>query len=180
MSRSKKGPGARRPIRTVEADKGVGMTEVEARSFLVQSKSVVKLGTLDASGDPNIHPVWYYFEPKDNSLYAFVAKNSNKHRNMGRRTRVYFDVDDDRWPYKGVRGKGEARELAVGAESLKIVEKILARYIKKEHPMSAQFLDSHRKGSYVVVKIAPRYFSTWDYGKMPTSQLRAGLGQPAS
>jgi nitroimidazol reductase NimA-like FMN-containing flavoprotein (pyridoxamine 5'-phosphate oxidase superfamily) len=151
------------------------MTEGEAKKFLAESKSVVKLGTVDASGDPNVHPVWYYFEPKEPALYAFVGKNTKKARNIEKRRRLYFDVDDDRWPYKGVRGKGEAKELAGGDRTLLIVEKILARYIRRDHPMFGQFLDSARKGSYVVVKITPRYFSTWDYGKMPPGLLRAGL-----
>jgi hypothetical protein len=79
------------------------------------------------------------------------------------------------WPYQGVRGKGEAKELAGGKETLAIAEKILARYIKKGHPMFASFIESVRKGSYVVVEITPSYFSTWDYGKMPSDALRAGL-----
>jgi nitroimidazol reductase NimA-like FMN-containing flavoprotein (pyridoxamine 5'-phosphate oxidase superfamily) len=151
------------------------MTEAEAKKFLAESRSVVKLGTIDVAGDPNVHPVWYYFELKGPWLYAFVGKNTRKARNIEKRRRLYFLVDQDRWPYKGVRGKGEARELAGGAKTMEIVEKILARYIKKDHPMFVQFLDSARKGSYVVVKITPSYFSTWDYGKMPPNLLRAGL-----
>ncbi len=151
------------------------MTEAEAKEFLTESRSVIKLGTIDDSGDPNIHPVWYYFEPKGQRLYAFVAKNSKKARNIKRRRRIYFDVDHDKWPYKGVRGKGEANELAGEKETLAIVEKILTRYIKKDHPMFANFIESARKGSYVIVEITPSYFSTWDYGKMPFTALRAGL-----
>jgi nitroimidazol reductase NimA-like FMN-containing flavoprotein (pyridoxamine 5'-phosphate oxidase superfamily) len=150
------------------------MTDAEAQEFLTESRSVIRLGTIDDSGDPNIHPVWYYFEPRGQKLYAFVAKNSKKARNIGKRRRIYFDVDQDRWPYKGVRGKGEVSELAE-AETLAIVEKILARYIKKGHPMFASFIDSVRKGSYIVVEITPSYFSTWDYGKMPSTALGAGL-----
>ncbi|HEV2225425.1 MAG TPA: pyridoxamine 5'-phosphate oxidase family protein [Nitrososphaerales archaeon] len=151
------------------------MTEAEAKRFLVESKSVVKLGTIDASGDPNVHPVWYYFDAEGLGIYAFVATNSKKARNIERRRRIYFDVDDDKWPYKGVRGKGDARELAGMAQTLAVAEKILARYIKKGHPVFAQFLDSVKKGSYVVVKITPKYFSAWDYGKMPPRLLTAGL-----
>lgn len=151
------------------------MTDAEAEEFLTESRSVIKLGTIDDSGDPNIHPVWYCFEPKGQKLYAFVAKNSKKARNIQKRRRIYFDVDSDKWPYKGVRGKGDANELAEGKETLAIVEKILTRYIKKDHPMFASFIDSFRKRSYVVVEINPSYFSTWDYGKMPPTALGAGL-----
>ncbi len=164
-----------RPLRMYEADRGAGMTFTEAGKFLTKSRSVIRLGTVDDSGDANIHPVWYYYAPKRQKLYAFVGKKTRKARNIEKRHGVYFEVDDDRWPYKGVRGKGEARELAEGREMLAIAAKILVRYVRKGHPMFASFIDSARKGSYVVVEITPSYFSTWDYGKMPPGALRAGL-----
>lgn len=168
---------SRRSIRVFEADEGVGMTELEAKKFLTESRSVVKLGTVDSSGDPNVHPVWYYFDPAGCVIYALVGKNTKKARNIDRRNRIYFDVDDDEFPYKGVRGKGIAKAMGRGPETLAVVKKILGRYIKKEHPMYAYFLDSTSKGLYVVFKITPRYFSTWDYGKMPPSQLTAGVNK---
>ncbi|MDE1858706.1 MAG: pyridoxamine 5'-phosphate oxidase family protein [Thaumarchaeota archaeon] len=167
--------GAGRTIRTYEADKGVGMSEAEAKRFLAESRSVIKLGTVDSSGEPNVHPVWYCFEPEGSVIYAFVGKPSRKAANIEKTRMVYFLVDQDRWPYIGVRGKGGARELTGGPEAMAIVEKILARYVKKDHPMFAQFLGNAKKGEYVVVEITPRYFSTWDYGKMPPSLLAAGL-----
>ena len=151
------------------------MTEAEAIRFLSNSKSVVKLGTIDATGDPNVHPVWYYFNPKRLELYAFVGANTRKDRNIKERGRVYFLVDQDRWPYKGVRGKGKATELVIGTATIALAEKILARYLKKDHPMFAHFVESVKKGSYTIVRISPRYLSTWDYGKMAPQQLLAGL-----
>lgn len=167
--------GAGRHIRVYEADQGVGMTEAEALSFLKGSRSVVKLGTVDAAGDPNVHPVWYCFDSKGPAIYAFVGNGSKKSRNMKKSSSVYFLVDQDRWPYRGVRGKGVARELAAGARTMAIAERILSRYIRKDHPMFAQFVTSVKKRTYVVVEVRPRYFSTWDYGKMPASALSAGL-----
>lgn len=165
-----------RAIRVFAAGEGVGMTMAEAKRFLAESRSVIKLGTVDASGDPNVHPVWYCFEPKGFGLYAMVGTYTKKLKNIEERKRLYFLVDDDRWPYKGVRGKGEARVLPKGQEALAKVEKIVTRYIKKDHPLFEQYHGGVRRGSYVVVRIMPRYISTWDYGKMDRSLLRAGLG----
>jgi hypothetical protein len=64
--------------------------------------------------------------------------------------------------------------LPRGPEATAIVEKIVTRYIEKGHPLFQQYYGGVEKGSYVVVKIAPRYLSTWDYGKMPRSVLGAG------
>jgi hypothetical protein len=46
-------------IRTFGAEEGVGMTKSEARKFLAESRFVLKLGTIDAKGDPYVHLVWY-------------------------------------------------------------------------------------------------------------------------
>lgn len=164
-----------RSIRVYEADEGMGMTEAEAKRFLAASRSVIKLGTVDASGEPNVHPVWYCFEPKGLGLYAFVGASTKKARNIKKSGMVYFLVDRDTWPYKGVRGKGTAEVVTGGTKTMEIVEKILGRYIKKDHPLHTYFVDSVKAGRYVVVKITPRYLSTWDYGKMPPSSLEAGL-----
>ena len=165
--------GTKRKVRIIAAN-GAGMTGAEAERFLAESRSVIKLGTVDASGDPMVHPVWYCFEP-GRGLYAMVGSGTRKLANIEKRRRLYFLVDDDRWPYRGVRGKGEATVLPKGPEAMAIVEKIVARYIKKDHPLFQQYYGGVENGSYVVVRIAPRYLSTWDYGKMPRSVLSAGL-----
>jgi nitroimidazol reductase NimA-like FMN-containing flavoprotein (pyridoxamine 5'-phosphate oxidase superfamily) len=175
VRKSAAGRGKARPIKVVGADEGMGMTESQAKRFLAESRSVIKLGTMDASGEPNVHPVWYCFEPRDLGLYALVGSSTKKLENIRRTGMVYFLVDQDFWPYRGVRGKGKAEVLPVGEEAVAIVDRMLARYIKKDHPMHAYFTDSTREGRYVVVKIIPRYFSTWDYGRMDRASLSAGL-----
>jgi nitroimidazol reductase NimA-like FMN-containing flavoprotein (pyridoxamine 5'-phosphate oxidase superfamily) len=54
------------------------MTYAEAEEFLAESRSVIRIGTVDDSGDPNIHPVWYFFEPKGRKLYAFVGRTPRR------------------------------------------------------------------------------------------------------
>jgi len=34
-----------------------------------------------------------------------------------------------------------------------------------EHAMAQGLLDLHKKGQHVVLKISPKYYSTWDYSK---------------
>jgi nitroimidazol reductase NimA-like FMN-containing flavoprotein (pyridoxamine 5'-phosphate oxidase superfamily) len=163
-------------IRTFGAEEGVGMTESEAMRFLDESRLVAKLGTADAKGDPYVHPVWYFFKPSVSKLYVFVEKNSKKHRNIKRRHRVYFDVDDAVWPYKGVRGKGLARVITGKKKTVTLVEKILTKYVRsRDHPIVSSHLDGAKKGVYVVIEITPAYFSTWDYGKIPPKYRDAAL-----
>ena len=163
-------------IKTFGAEEGVGMTESEARRFLAESRLVVKLGTVDAKGDPYVHPVWYYFEPRVSKLYVFVDKHSKKLRNIKKRHRVYFDVYDVVWPYKGVRGKGIAREVTGKKKTITLLDKILTKYIKsRDHPIFSGHLDGAKKGVYSVIEISPIYFSTWDYSKIESKYRDAAL-----
>ena len=165
------------PIRLFEAEKGIGMTMSEVESFLLECNSNLLLGTVDAAGDPNIHPVWYHYEPRRQRLYIFTGKSSSKARNIDRKPEVYFDVDDDRWPYKGVRGKGRAKVVGGKERALALSKKILTRYVKKDHPLAFAFLDSVEKGESVVIEITPAFFSTWDYRKLPPHLRRDDLRQ---
>ena len=179
MSGKREAPKSERKakgIRTFGVEEGIGMTESEARKFLVESRFVAKLGTVDHNGDPNIHPVWYLFDPKSSKLYVFTEKTMRKFRNIKRKHRIYFDVDDVVWPYRGVKGKGIARAVRGEKDTVMLVDKILTKYIKKRnHPIFSGHLDGARKGEYVVIEITPMYFSTWDYGKLPLQYRVAAL-----
>ena len=157
-------------MKNFEGEKGIGMSEREARRFLVRSRSTLILGTTDADGSPMIHPVWYYFDAAKTRLYFYTEPALKKAANIQRRNQVYFDVDSDRWPYKGVKGRGVARVVS-REEASPLASKILARYVKKGQPMTRSVLAKVRAGGYVVFEITPAYFTSWDYGKL-ISQAR--------
>jgi len=153
-------------MKMFEAEKGIGMSERKAREFLKQSRSTLLLGTTDDDGTPMIHPVWYYFDSVKTRLYFYTEPALKKATNIKERSQVYFDVDSDRWPYKGVKGKGRARMITVKREALSLAAKILARYVRKGQPMTKSVLEKVDRGGYVVFEIAPAYFTSWDYGKL--------------
>jgi nitroimidazol reductase NimA-like FMN-containing flavoprotein (pyridoxamine 5'-phosphate oxidase superfamily) len=147
------------------------MSEREVRRFLTQSRSTLVLGTTDADGSPMIHPVWYYFDNTKTKLYFYTGPALKKATNIKERSAVYFDVDSDRWPYKGVKGKGRARLVSAKGEALSVASKILARYVRKGQPLIKSALEKVKTGGYVVFEISPAYFTSWDYGRL-TSQER--------
>ena len=145
-----------------------GMSQPEIDEFLANSKILLRLGTVDLKGDPMIHPVWYHY--MNGKLYLMTYKNSLKVRNMNRKNAVYFSVDTEATPTKpnrGVKGKGTAAIVHDAGESLSISEKIVTKYLgNADSGLGKGMMDEVRKGSEVLVEISPRYFSTWDYGKM--------------
>jgi nitroimidazol reductase NimA-like FMN-containing flavoprotein (pyridoxamine 5'-phosphate oxidase superfamily) len=81
--------------RVIAAERGIGMTGSEVGKFLLERRSNLLPGTVDAAGDSNIHPVWYDYDPGVNRFSFFTDKGSNKERNISKKSRVHFDVDDN-------------------------------------------------------------------------------------
>ena len=143
---------------------GSSMTEDEVRDFLFNSKLFARLGTIDEKGDPNVHPVWYYFD--NGRVYFETGKDSKKVRNIRRRNNIYFCIDDTNPPYKGVRGKGTAFISEDISLNVPIAEKIMIKYTGSLDNNMAKFLmNSIKRGESVIIEISLHFYATWDYGK---------------
>ena len=142
------------------------MTKEEAEKFL-ESKLNLQLATIDEQGDPNIQPVWFYYDKDEEKLWINTSKFAKKTQNILKRSTIYFSIDDENPPVRGVKGKG----IATIIDDLKIVvplgEKISLKYLGTlDHPIAKMISEDSKKGGVVLVEISPKFFSTWDYGKM--------------
>lgn len=143
---------------------GSSMTEDEVRDFLSNSKLFARLGTIDEKGDPNVHPVWYYFD--NGRIYFETGKNSKKVRNIRNRNNIYFCIDETNLPYKGVRGKGTAIISEDISRNVSIAEKIMIKYTGSLDNNMAQFLMNFIKsGESIIIEIIPHFYATWDHNK---------------
>lgn len=140
-----------------------GMTEAEIPSFLSSGKLLLRLGSKDENDDPVIHPVWYLFE--NGKLYIFTGGDSKKARNIARSSRVYFSVDSDSEPYRGVKGKATAAIMKDSGKATQIASDIVRRYMGADNPFEKNLSKEVNSGESIVVEISPEYFSAWDYGK---------------
>ena len=142
------------------------MTKEEAEKFL-ESKLNLQLATIDQQGDPNIQPVWFYYDKDGEKLWINTSKFAKKTQNILKKSTIYFSIDDENPPVRGVKGKG----IATIIDDLKIVvplgEKISLKYLGTlDHPIAKMISEDSKKGGVVLVEISPKFFSTWDYGKM--------------
>lgn len=154
-----------------EPEFGGPMTEYEVRNFLVNSKKLLHISTLDEKGEPNIHPTWYYFDNNNDKIYIESGKESRKTKNLRRNNIIYYCIDDDNIPYKGVRGKGIVRTSEDVNNNLPIIEKIVVKYLGSiEHHMSQAIIGNIRKGDAIILEISPKFFATWDHGKRKTTE----------
>ncbi len=156
-------------LRILNASPGFGapLSEQEIKAFLTSKVLNVHLGTVDESGHANVHPAWYYYDPSKDKIYVETGKQSKKTDNLKKNDIIYFCIDDQNPPYKGVRGKGTVKIYEDINFNVPIAEKIHIRYLGTlENPISQSLMGAMKKGQSIVLEISPRYYSTWDYSKV--------------
>lgn len=136
-------------------------TEHEIREFL-NSRLNLQLGTVDEKGYPNIHPIWFLFE--NEKLYVMTGKKSKKAVNAIRQKRIYYSIDDETFPYKGVKGKADTQLLDDTSSNIKIAEKIITKYMGGlDNDIGRWILSEIRQGNEAVLEITPKYYSAWSF-----------------
>ncbi len=141
---------------------GSKFSHAQLTEFLSKSKLNLLLGTIDKKGDPNVHPVWYLYD--NNKLFIETSKTSRKTQNVSRNNHVYFCIDDENMPYKGVRGKATVHIHEDVDHNLPIAEKIMLKYTGSLDNDVAKFLlDGVKKAQSVILELTPQYYSTWDH-----------------
>jgi nitroimidazol reductase NimA-like FMN-containing flavoprotein (pyridoxamine 5'-phosphate oxidase superfamily) len=142
------------------------VTEGEIDSFL-QKKLNMQLATIDKDGYPIVQPVWFIYDKNSGKLFTGTQKSSRKVRNIRENpNKVYFSIDDEDFPYKGVKGRASAKILEDIQENLAIMEKINMKYLGTlEHPIAKMIMDNARNGIEVGIQLTPRFFSAWDFAK---------------
>jgi len=151
-------------MKIVNAMPGLGklLSEQQVRDFLARSKLNLQLGTIDEKGEPNIHPIWYIFE--NDRIYVATPKKSKKAENSLRQKLVYFSIDDESFPYKGVKGKGTVKSLEDINYNVKIAEKIITKYMGNlENDLAKWIINEIRQGNEAVLEINPKFYSAWSF-----------------
>ena len=154
-------------MKTFDATSGIpGMTREEAERFL-ESKLNLQIASIDEKGEPNIQPVWFFYDKDQGKLLITTSKLARKTQNLRNRPIIYFSIDDENLPYKGVKGKGKATIIEDPNRILPQGDRISMKYLGTlDHPVAKMISDRSKKGETVVIEISPKFFSTWDYGKM--------------
>ncbi|MFL6323041.1 MAG: pyridoxamine 5'-phosphate oxidase family protein [Nitrososphaeraceae archaeon] len=136
-----------------------GMTREEAKRFL-ESKLKLQIATIDEKGKPNIQPVWFYYDKDEGKLLVITSKSAKKTQNLKNRASVYFSIDDESPPFKGVKGKGNATIVEDPNRIVPKAEKISMKYlVTLEHPTAKEMTNCSKIGEDILVEISPKFFS---------------------
>ena len=142
------------------------VTEEEVDNFL-ENKLNIQLATIDEEGYPSIQPLWFLYDKESGKIYISTQNTTRKIRNLHKISdKVYFSIDDENFPYKGVKGRGNAKISEDKNLNIPITEKIIIKYLGTlDNPLAQMIMDNARKGIQVVIEITPKFFSAWDFGK---------------
>jgi nitroimidazol reductase NimA-like FMN-containing flavoprotein (pyridoxamine 5'-phosphate oxidase superfamily) len=152
-------------MKVINAIPGFGpdLSEQQVKNFLETSKLNLQIATIDSKGDPNIHPVWYLFE--NEKLYVATPKKSKKAQNAFKHHLVYYSIDDEKMPYKGVKGKGTVNLLEDIKTNLVIGEKIILKYTGSlESDIGKFIIEQIKNGNETIMEITPKFYSAWSFG----------------
>jgi PPOX class probable F420-dependent enzyme len=142
------------------------MTKEEAEKFF-ESKLNLQLATIDEQGYPNIQPVWFYYNKDEEKLWINTSKSAKKTQNIRKRSTIYFSIDDENPPVRGIKGRGTATIIEDPKLVAPMGDRISLKYLGTlDHPIAKMISEETKKGEVVLVEISPKFFSTWDYGKM--------------
>jgi general stress protein 26 len=132
------------------------VTETEVINFLQQSKLNIQIATIDEEGYPMIQPVWFVYDKESNDkIYTGTSKMTKKVQNIKRNpNKIYFCIDEENYPYKGVKGRGVARISEDIQKNLSIMEKINVKYLGTlEQLLAKMLMENTRNGIEIVIEI---------------------------
>src|ERR671930_634980 len=131
------------------------MTREEAERFL-ESKLNLQIATIDQHGEPNIQPVWFYYDKNREKLLITTSKSAKKTQNLRNKPVVYFSIDDENPPYKGVKGKGVVAMVDDPDRVVPQADRMSMKYLATlDHPIAKMITDSSKKGEVVAIEIIP-------------------------
>ena len=87
-------------------------------------------------------------------------------KNASRIKLVYFCVDTEARPYKGVKGKGTVARVEDIGKAMKLGEKIVTKYLGSlDNPLGRFLMGRLKDGRETLLEITPRFFSVWEDSK---------------
>jgi len=77
-----------------------------------------------------------------------TQKSTKKFQNIRRNPdKIYFSIDDENFPFKGVKGRAVAKISEDIQKNLPIVQKINIKYLGTiEHPLAKMIMENTRNG----------------------------------
>lgn len=141
---------------------GRALTAREIEDLLARGAHNLQLGTVDRTGEANIHTVWFVYE--NGRIYVTTETESRKAQNIARTGAAYFAVDAAP-ELMGVRGKARARIVRDVGFNVSVSERIILKYARSlDGRLAREILAEVESGAEIVLELEPRFYSSWVFG----------------
>ncbi len=131
-----------------------------SRDNFLKTQKVLRLATIDQSGNPHIVPVWYLYSGK--KFYIGTNTRTQKAKNVKKNRQVSFCIDVGIHSPKiyGVMGRGTAKIILEKNTVSRLAKRILKRYYRTlENKSAKELLDE----TDCIIEISPKKLSVWSY-----------------
>jgi nitroimidazol reductase NimA-like FMN-containing flavoprotein (pyridoxamine 5'-phosphate oxidase superfamily) len=139
------------------------LSEAEVRALLAEP-IFLRLGIVDESGWPLVHPLWHLFDGARFRL--IIGKASRKASVLRTKERAYFTVDTGSGgSARGVRGRATARVIDGDVEAaVDVCRRQLLKYTGTDTgALAEELLAWARSGDLSVVDLTPLRFAAFAY-----------------
>jgi nitroimidazol reductase NimA-like FMN-containing flavoprotein (pyridoxamine 5'-phosphate oxidase superfamily) len=131
--------------------------------YLIDSNIPIRLACLSTSDYPRVVSLWYVYI--DEKFYCATQNKSKIIRYLRYSPKCGFEIAGDRFPYRGIRGYGNASILKDRGED--ILRMLVQKYFKgKETSRLYKLLlsETHLQNE-VAIEIEPVSMYEWDYNE---------------
>lgn len=132
---------------------------MKSKEFL-KSQRILRLATIDPSGNPHIVPVWYMYY--NDRFYVGTNTKTKKAKNIKKNSKISFciDIGIKAPDIIGITGIGRAKLILKKDRVELLARKILLRYFKNLKNQSAQNLLNQTD---CIIEITPKKITNWKY-----------------
>lgn len=129
---------------------------------LLARPNILRLAYIGKSGDPVVHPVWYYYSK--GKFFVATDVGGAKAKAIRKNPVVYFLVDESPkgGATRGVRGSGTARVIEDPVYATRVTRRNVKRYLGNLASRTAKAVLEMGPES-CVLEITPRYMATWKF-----------------
>ena len=130
----------------------------EIIEFLSESRTPLRLASVDDQGYPQITSLWYTL--REGTLLCCTQPQSVIARQLRSNPRVGLEVAVNEPPYRGVSGQGDARIIEGDTHSL--LTELAERHLPGQDSDLKKWLLS-RAETEVILEVTPQHLTSWDF-----------------
>ena len=130
-------------------------------SFLNENTIPIRLAVIQDK-HPLICSVWFSADPETLVISCVSHRKSQLVKSLMADPRVGFEIALNDPPYKGVRGKGNAKLTQENVSNS--LQEVIVRFLGSTNSNLARWLLGRAEEEYVI-KITPSWITSWDYSE---------------